>query len=450
MELNSSDKSNLSQSFLSQQKQFITSNMNINDVYLFSSQKTKDAEIKCSSNQIEKESFPGRPSYFTINENNCSFTKEINPSFKCNVLICRGCQLLLGYKTFIQKKEKHFMVLSGLLNYKIDPEAEDDHFLYVFCMSCNEQLGIKINNNFFIYNAMICEKNRIMTAAIISLKKDLNDEFEKLLNRINQQLNLQITIHHFHLQKSQLQNFKLQFNYDICIIIHKEEGRLLLFDENGIYNHVYRECFKNTKGNVLFILLLNECFLSQNSQRYTSQNKTQESISSQDGGNNKLINSESKTHINSDIFSIQNPIYDKNLIKDISENGKQPLLQLLSKNQLVMTITEQINILQINFLMNFVHNSQYKPLVPSELNYNLGFTKIYLKINIEKSQNAVLSYFIQQSQTNSEYNNVIQQLQQQNLKVQKIKESQDIETNLQNQENNIANEQDKNQRCNIF
>ncbi|KAL4495140.1 hypothetical protein ABPG72_007247 [Tetrahymena utriculariae] len=447
MELNNSDQSNLSQPFLSQQKQFLTSNMNINDVYLFSSQKTKDADIKCSSSQIEKESFPTRPSYFTIDENNCSFTKEINPSFKCNVLICRGCQLLLGYRTFIQKKEKHFMILSGLLNYKIDPEAEDDHFLYVFCMSCNEQLGIKINNNFYIYNAMICEKNRIMTAAIISLKKDLNDEFEKLLNIINQQLNLQITIHHFHLQKSQLQNFKLQFNYDICIIIHKEEGRLLLFDENGIYNHVYRECFKNTKGNVLFILLLNECFQQQNSQRFNSQSKSWEV---QDGGNIKVIYSENKAQINGDIYSIQNPIYDKNLIKDISENGKQPLLQLLSKNQLVITIIEQINILQINFLMNFIHNSQYKPLVPSELNYYLGFTKIYLKINIEKSQNAVLSYFIQQSQTKSEYNNVIQQLQQQNLKVQKIKESQDIETNLQNQESNFTNEQDKNQKCTIF
>ncbi|EWS75891.1 hypothetical protein TTHERM_000632871 (macronuclear) [Tetrahymena thermophila SB210] len=449
MELNSSDKSGLPQSFPSQQKQFLTSNMNINDVYLFSSQKNIDADIKCSSNQIEKDNFPTRPSYFTIDEKNSSFTKEINPSFKCNILICRGCQLLLGYKTFIQKKEKHFMILSGLLNYKIDPEAEDDHFLYVFCMSCNEQLGIKINNNFFIYNAMICEKNRIMTAAIISLKKDLNDEFEKLLNIINQQLNLQITIHHFHLQKSQLQNFKLQFNYDICIIIHKEEGRLLLFDENGIYNHVYRECFKNTKGNVLFILLLNDYFHQQSSQKYFSQSKTHEN-SSQDCGSSKVINNENKSQLNGDIFSIQNPIYDKNLIKDISENGKQPLLQLLSKNQLVMTIIEQINILQINFLMNFVHNSQYKPLVPSELNYNLGFTKIYLKINIEKSQNAVLSYFIQESQTKSEFNIVIQQLQQQSLKVQKIKDSQDSDTNLENQVNDVTYEKEKNQKCSIF
>lgn len=37
---------------------------------------------------------------------------------------------------------------------------------------------------------MVCEKNRIMTVAIISLKPDLNDEFERLIKLVNEQLNL--------------------------------------------------------------------------------------------------------------------------------------------------------------------------------------------------------------------------------------------------------------------
>ena len=50
--------------------------------------------------------------------------------------------------------------------------------------------------------------------------------------------------------------FKLNksVNYDAAFILHKSEGRLLLFDKNGLYNEVMTECFSRSQGNVLLIL----------------------------------------------------------------------------------------------------------------------------------------------------------------------------------------------------
>lgn len=42
--------------------------------------------------------------------------------------------------------------------------------------------------------------------------------------------------------------------YDAALLIHKDESRLLLFNENGLYNHLFGAMWRSTHGNAILIL----------------------------------------------------------------------------------------------------------------------------------------------------------------------------------------------------
>jgi hypothetical protein len=42
--------------------------------------------------------------------------------------------------------------------------------------------------------------------------------------------------------------------YDGAILVHKDESRLLLFNENGIYTKLHRDLMRVTQGNTLLVL----------------------------------------------------------------------------------------------------------------------------------------------------------------------------------------------------
>jgi hypothetical protein len=66
---------------------------------------------------------------------------ESHSELKSNILTCRGCDLLLGYHSFIKERKKHFLLMHALLNYKISTSEDDDtttfDFIMLSCTGCS-------------------------------------------------------------------------------------------------------------------------------------------------------------------------------------------------------------------------------------------------------------------------------------------------------------------------
>lgn len=69
---------------------------------------------------------------------------DSHSQLKSNIIICRGCDLLLGYHSFVREREKHFLTMNALLNYKIY-EGDDSfssggstaEFVLLSCTGCS-------------------------------------------------------------------------------------------------------------------------------------------------------------------------------------------------------------------------------------------------------------------------------------------------------------------------
>lgn len=59
------------------------------------------------------------------------------------------------------------------------------------------------------------------------------------------------------LQKQNLRGYKCTNKFDICILVHKCEGRLFLTDRNGFYNDLLASQFQSTRGHVMMLLIAN-------------------------------------------------------------------------------------------------------------------------------------------------------------------------------------------------
>ena len=77
-------------------------------------------------------------------------------------------------------------------------------------------------------------------------------EFSKpILHRVAEELSIEIIVQEEKLQKKKLKNYKYlakagQIKPDGCILVHRDDGRLLMTDRNGIYDSFIREMYKQT------------------------------------------------------------------------------------------------------------------------------------------------------------------------------------------------------------
>lgn len=67
-------------------------------------------------------------------------------------------------------------------------------------------------------------------------------------------------------------------------------------------------------------------------------------------------------------------IYDTKAIETLATAGQQPLMQTLAKDFRIVTINEDYNTFQFDFIKNFLHKSLYKSIIGEDLvNYNQQF-----------------------------------------------------------------------------
>lgn len=71
-----------------------------------------------------------------------------------------------------------------------------------------------------------------------------------ILHRVAEELNIEIEVQEEKLQKKNLKNYKPNSNLKVdgCILVHRDDGRLLMTDRNGIYDSFIREMYKKTSN----------------------------------------------------------------------------------------------------------------------------------------------------------------------------------------------------------
>jgi hypothetical protein len=99
--------------------------------------------------------------------------------------------------------------------------------------------------------------------------------------------------------------------YDGCILIHKNSGRLLLTDENGLYDHFIKYIFEKCEGNIFLALVNPE--------------------DSEDEPNNFELVENSTSLMPTQVprkKTFHESVYDKSLIRILVDEGKQPFMDL--------------------------------------------------------------------------------------------------------------------------
>ena len=147
-----------------------------------------------------------------------------------------------------------------------------------------------------------------------------------------------------------MKNYRIKPNiYNSAILLHKQEGRLLLIGDNGLYNDLVISIIKETRkfldiaykyilfkgGNFLFIV--------------TNLNDTNETDIKQ-----------------ANLPRIKEILCNVKKIETLSKKGGQPFLSILA-NQLMMITLEEENEMhyeQMDFICSFLHKSIYKSLIP--------------------------------------------------------------------------------------
>lgn len=82
-----------------------------------------------------------------------------------------------------------------------------------------------------------------MTVSLISLNSSLLDKFSEEVEVVCNKLSLPCKIMKHVVKKRELDSLEINDNSDLTVILHKNEGRLLLTDKNGIYDTFLRKQF---------------------------------------------------------------------------------------------------------------------------------------------------------------------------------------------------------------
>ena len=135
-------------------------------------------------------------------------------------------------------------------------------------MFSNINFPLSQKNDFFLYNEILVLKPNSARVALLSLKQSQLDNYTQVLLKISSFLNMNLEVEKILLvskkliktflykkkqTKSSLKDYKLKPNlYNSAILLHKQEGRLLLIGNNGLYNDLVFNIIKETRN--FFIL----------------------------------------------------------------------------------------------------------------------------------------------------------------------------------------------------
>lgn len=133
------------------------------------------------------------------------------------------------------------------------PEAGSPGSKTVSCPGCEQSLGARGNNVFLLRKDRVAKRAERLEILVFSLKQQEISELMPVLREAFPHSNINSRI----LLKAELRGFQLtglRPSPDFIVVVHRNEGRVLLTDRNGFYHDVLGTSWQMTKGNILVVL----------------------------------------------------------------------------------------------------------------------------------------------------------------------------------------------------
>lgn len=123
----------------------------------------------------------------------------------------------------------------------------------VSCPGCDQALGTRGDDVFLMRRERVVKRLERLEILVCSLKQQEIMELTPVLQEAFPHSNISSRI----LLKAELRGFQLaglRPAPEFVVVVHRNEGRVLLTDRNGFYHDVLGSAWQQTKGNVLVIL----------------------------------------------------------------------------------------------------------------------------------------------------------------------------------------------------
>ena len=345
------------------------------------------------------------------------------------VILCKICDNLLCYEGYIKQhgidknSSTKTNIFEVMFNYSIQELDNTLTIIGIYCSICQSYLGIKYREQFYICKEKYKSKPYKVNIKVFSLDSECIDFMISSIDIVRKGIKLEVETKKETLLKSKLKNIDPDFSEcDGCILIHKNSGRLLLTDENGLYDHQIKLAFEKCVGNI-FLAIHNDDFDQESSSESDNEQDKQSQSTpimlnrTHNTGSPSLIKSilikqkrlpvdddiidsspnrsSGKKRTAEDYINTKTPptknkkglkmhtkkpkrfydsLYNKRKIFTLVNEGKQPFMDQLSKQHRVIDVKQNLNEHQSIYLSNFLHACLYKGQIHDD----------FLKFNVEQ------------------------------------------------------------------
>lgn len=222
------------------------------------------------------------------------------------------------------------------MNIQVKDFEADTASFHVACSNCSSLIGIKVvgprdqDSLYYLPQSKFKIKPYKLSVSLFSTSDKLLGKFSEEIDIACAKLCLPCTVAKTKVKKSQLKSAAFKDESDVSVIVHKNEGRLLLTDENGLYDALIRQQFaakrrlSSADGNLLLVIY-------------------DETIS------------DSFLDCDTDNMSFYDMLLQHSTIDTLTGPGRQPLVGALSKHFKLMFLDRDNVDAQRAHLVNFLY-----------------------------------------------------------------------------------------------
>jgi len=165
--------------------------------------------------------------------------------------VCYLCGVCISTSESLTETQDDCLIFSRLL---CDSIEADKGSKTVVCPYCELALGSRGDNKFLLRKERILKRSEnLLEILVCSLKQQEISEVTPVLQGSFPNANITSRV----LVKSELRGFQLNGvkpSPDFVVVVHRNEGRVLLTDRNGFYHDVLGSAWQHTRGNILVVL----------------------------------------------------------------------------------------------------------------------------------------------------------------------------------------------------
>jgi len=199
-----------------------------------------------SGTGISRQVKPDVPVYDTESPSVPSAPKEMPARF-----VCYQCGTCVATSESLVDSRDDVVVFSRLYC----KDSGDRANRTVLCPDCESAVGTRSEGTYILRRERVEQRLERLEILVCSLKQQEISEVIPVLTQVFPHSHVHSKI----LLKAELRGFQFTGPApDLVVVVHRNEGRVLLTDRNGFYHDVIGAAWQQTRGNVLVVLTKTE------------------------------------------------------------------------------------------------------------------------------------------------------------------------------------------------